>query len=152
MATPASLPLVRTAHAEDIPRIAWLEQLGFPDPWSLELLSYESRHPLSLLLVAAWEESAPAAGYAAFRQGAQEAELLRLAVAPGERRRGVANTLVRAGLERLAPAGVRTCFLEVRIENTGAIAFYRRLGFTEVGRRTSYYRDGSDALVYARQL
>jgi ribosomal-protein-alanine acetyltransferase len=152
MAVHSALPFIRTARAEDIARIAWLEQMGFPDPWSFELLSYEWRHPLSLLLLATWAESIPAAGYASFRQGTQEAELLRLAVAPGERRRGVARALVSEGLNRLAPAGVRTCFLEVRTENAGAIAFYRQLGFSQVGMRKGYYRDGSDALVYARQI
>jgi len=151
-ALPSSLPLIRTARAEDLPRIAWLEQMGFPDPWSLDLLGYEHRHPMSLVLVAAWAESLPAAGYASFRQGSQEAELLRLAVAPGERRRGVARALVSAGLHRLAPAGVRTCFLEVRTGNLGALAFYREMGFREVGLRRGYYRDGADALVYSREL
>jgi ribosomal-protein-alanine N-acetyltransferase len=152
MAVLTSLPLIRSACVEDLPRIAWLEQMGFPDPWSLELLSYEWKHPMSLLLVATWDETAPAAGYASFRRGAQEAELLRLAVAPTERRRGVALRLVSEGLHRLAPGGVRTCFLEVRTENAGAIAFYREIGFREAGRRKGYYRDGSDALVYAREL
>jgi len=151
-AVEAYLPVVRAARAEDISRIAWLEQIGFPDPWSLELLAYEWRHPLSLVLVAAWAEGIPIAGYASFRQGAQEAELLRLAVAPGERRRGVARALVAEGLRRLGPAGVETCFLEVRTGNFGAIAFYRQMGFDQVGLRKGYYRDGSDALVYARRI
>jgi ribosomal-protein-alanine N-acetyltransferase len=151
-ALPVSLPLIRAGRPEDLPRIAWLEQMGFPDPWSLDLLTYEHRHPLSLLLIAVWAEGLPAAGYASFRQGTQEAELLRLAVAPGERRRGVARTLVAEGLERLRPAGVRTCFLEVRTTNLGAITFYREMGFREVGVRRAYYRDGSDALVYSREI
>jgi [ribosomal protein S18]-alanine N-acetyltransferase len=145
-------PLLRTAHAEDVDRIAWLEQLGFPDPWPRELLGYEVAHPMSLVLVATWGEGVPAAGYASFRKGGGEAELLRLAVAPGERRRGVARALVLGGLERLRPAGIETCFLEVRTANEGAIAFYRELGFERIGRRKGYYRDGTDALVYARRV
>ncbi len=152
MLSEASPHLIRRATEADIARIAWLEQVGFPDPWSFELLSYELRHPLSLLLVAVRVEGAPAAGYASFRQGSDEAELLRLAVAPSDRRRGLARALVTEGLQRLAPAGVRSCFLEVRMENLGAITFYRQMGFNQVGLRRSYYRDGSDALVYAREL
>ncbi|HXO18757.1 MAG TPA: GNAT family N-acetyltransferase [Thermoanaerobaculia bacterium] len=148
----ADLPVVRTARLADLQRLAWLERTGFPDPWPLELLAYELRHPLSILLAARWDEEAPAAGYASFRHGGGEAELLRLAVDPGERRRGVARALVAAGLERLRGAGVGRCFLEVRTGNAGAIAFYRSIGFELVGRRLAYYRDGSDALVYARQV
>ena len=149
---PSFFPLIRTARPEDVDRIAWLEQLGFPDPWPRELLAYEVHHPMSVVLVAVWREGLPAAGYASFRKGGGEAELLRLAVAPGERRRGVARALVAGGLERLRVAGIESCFLEVRTNNDGAIAFYREMGFERVGRRTAYYRDGSDALVYARKV
>ena len=155
MSTEISLypfPLLRTARLDDLERIAWLEQLGFPDPWPRELLAYEISHPMSLVLVAVWAEGLPPAGYASFRKGGGEAELLRLAVAPGERRRGVARALVTGGIERLRPAGIETCFLEVRTNNDGAIAFYQELGFERVGRRPGYYRDGSDALVYARPV
>ncbi len=145
-------PLLRTARLDDLERIVRLEQLGFPDPWPRELLAYEISHPMSLVLVAVWAEGLPPAGYASFRKGGGEAELLRLAVAPGERRRGVARALVTGGIERLRPAGIETCFLEVRTSNDGAIAFYQELGFERVGRRPGYYRDGSDALVYARPV
>ena len=150
--SPSLFPLIRTARPEDLERIVWLEQIGFPDPWPRELLAYEISHPMSVVLVGVWGEGLPAAGYASFRKGGGEAELLRLAVAPGERRRGVARALVLGGLERLRPGGIESCFLEVRTNNDGAIAFYLEMGFERVGRRKGYYRDGSDALVYARQV
>jgi ribosomal-protein-alanine N-acetyltransferase len=102
--------------------------------------------------VAAREEAAPPAGYAAFRHAAGEAELLRLAVLPEERRRGIARALVAEGIERLLAAGVQVCFLEVRADNGPAIALYERLGFARIGRRRGYYRDGSDALRFALEL
>jgi len=143
-------PDIRPAVPADLDRIAWLEANGFPDPWPRELLAHEIGHPASIVLVASLGPGAPAAGYASFRQGGGEAELLRLAVAAGERRRGVASALVTAGLERLRRGGIERCFLEVRTNNFGAIAFYRALGFERTGRRPAYYRDGSDALVYSR--
>jgi [ribosomal protein S18]-alanine N-acetyltransferase len=150
--SPSLFPFLRTARPDDVDRIAWLEQIGFPDPWPRELLGYELTHPMSIVLVAVWAEGLPAAGYASFRKGSGEAELLRLAVAPGERRRGVARALIAGGLELLRPLGIETCFLEVRPSNEGAIAFYREMGFERIGRRKGYYRDGSDALVYARRV
>jgi ribosomal-protein-alanine N-acetyltransferase len=91
-------------------------------------------------------------GYACFRLGGGEAELLRIAVAPAERGRGIARRLLAAGLERLRAAGVASCFLEVRPGNASALAVYRALGFELCGRRRSYYRDGTDALVLRRDL
>jgi ribosomal-protein-alanine N-acetyltransferase len=43
-------------------------------------------------------------------------------------------------------------FLEVSTQNPAARGLYQRLGFTQVGRRASYYADGSDALVLAKKL
>ena len=145
------LLVVRPAREEDLDRIGGLEESGFPDPWPADLLAYELRHPGAILLVATWGEG-PVAGYAAFRHGGGEAELLRLSVDPEERRRGIGQALVTRGLERLREAGVERCFLEVRLHNEGAIACYRSLGFELAGLRRAYYRDGSDALVYSRKL
>jgi len=142
---------IRQARADDLLRIAWLEDAAFANPWPYELLAYEFKHPRGFLLIAT-PGDAPAAGYAAFRHGGGEAEMLRLAVNPEERRRGVARSLVDCGLDRLRQQKVQTCFLEVRMDNEGAIHFYRALGFQRVGRRRSYYQDGMDALIFSLAL
>ncbi len=154
---------LRAAVPDDLDRLAELEQLCFPDPWPIHLVGQELRNPSTLVLVVLAESAAPAmpeasewdapvAGYASFRQGGGEAELLRLAIDPGARRQGLARTLIDAGLERLRPAGVERCFLEVRPDNEPAIACYLAMDFRYAGRRPGYYRDGTDALVYARTL
>lgn len=145
-------PLVRPARAEDLSRIAALEEASFRDSWPGEMIAHELTHPRALLLVATWAEGQPVSGYISFRAGVDEAELLRLAVDPAERRRGVARALLEAGFDRLRGQGVKTCFLEVRQDNEGAIAFYRDLGFERAGRRRGYYRDGTDALIYSLAL
>jgi ribosomal-protein-alanine N-acetyltransferase len=142
---------IRQAREDDLHRIAWLEDAAFADPWPYDLLAYEFTHPRGFLLVATLGED-PASGYVAFRHGGGEAEMLRLAIDPEERRRGVARSLVDSGLERLRREKVQTCFLEVRMDNEGAIAFYRALGFERAGRRRNYYRDGTDALIFSLKL
>ena len=143
---------IRQASAEDLPRVAWLEDAAFADPWPFDLLAYEFGHPRGFLLVASWDD-APASGYVAFRHGGGESELLRLAVDPAEQRRGVARMLVEHGLQRLREEGkIDSCHLEVRMDNVGAIAFYQALGFQRTGRRKSYYRDGTDAAIYSLAL
>ena len=143
---------VRPGQAADLDAIARLEETSFTDAWPPDMLAYELSHPRSLLLVAARGEAEPPVGYAAFRHAVGEAELLRLAVLPGERRRGIARALVSEGLERLVREGVQVCFLEVRLNNEPAVKLYERLGFARIGRRRGYYRDGSDALVFALEL
>ena len=144
MAEEAEVAL-RLADEADLPALAALEAASFPDPWSETLLAGELAAPTSLVLLAL--DASAATGYAAFRRAADEAELLRVAVAPAARGRRVALRLVEAGLARLLADGVRSCFLEVRPENRPARALYRALGFRETGRRPRYYADGSDALI-----
>lgn len=73
----------------------------------------------------------------------EEAEILHLAVAPEHRRRGVGGALLQAFLE-----GRRgRVFLEVRPSNVAARRLYQRFGFTEIGRRESYYQFPSEAAI-----
>ena len=141
---------MRPAAAADLPRLVELEAAGFAEPWSPEMLAAELAHPCSVVLVAGGDR-APS-GYACFRLGAGEAELLRVAVAPEARGRGIARRLIAAGFERLRAAGLASCFLEVRPANVSALAVYHALGFEPRGHRRAYYRDGSDALVLQRDL
>jgi [ribosomal protein S18]-alanine N-acetyltransferase len=116
------------------------------------MLAAELTHSGSVVLVAGGGDAHPPTGYACFRLGAGEAELLRVAVAPASRGRGIARQLIAAGFEHLRAAGVASCFLEVRPANASALALYRALGFEPSGRRRAYYRDGSDALILRRDL
>jgi ribosomal-protein-alanine N-acetyltransferase len=98
-----------------------------------------------LALVA--ERDGRVAGYLYARAAADEAEILNLAVAAGDRRGGVGRALVSAALGQMA-GPVRQVFLEVRASNETARRFYESLGFREVGHRRRYYRrPREDAIV-----
>ena len=76
--------------------------------------------------------------------GGGEHELLNVAVARQERRRGIASVLIRHLMER-SPG---SWFLEVRESNSGARALYSALGFAVAGRRKRYYSQPlEDAVV-----
>jgi ribosomal-protein-alanine N-acetyltransferase len=81
------------------------------------------------------------AGYVVIRPAGDAVDLMRIAVAPAARRRGLARALLGA-----VRSDVRL-LLEVSADNTGALAFYAAEGFVEIARRRRYYRDGSDAVV-----
>jgi ribosomal-protein-alanine N-acetyltransferase len=78
-----------------------------------------------------------------------EAELLRIAVAMGQRRSGVAKRLMGVCSEYLAAGGCTFLRLEVRASNLQAQKLYESLGWRRMGTRKAYYGDGEDALVYA---
>ena len=95
-----------------------------------------------------------AIGFSLFRTVADEAELLLIAVAPEQQKRGVGRMLLDDFLERVRNDGVSRVHLEVRDGNS-AVSLYREAGFSPVGRRRNYYHaaDGRrfDAVTLACQ-
>lgn len=100
---------------------------------------------------AALASNAAPVGFMLWRAAADEAEILSLGVLPAARRHGIATALLEAAVVSLLAAGVASLFLEVAEDNRAAVAFYRAHGFSEVGRRSRYYRRvgdrDADALV-----
>jgi len=137
--------------AADAGAMAALELASFPHPWTRAQVASELALASSLALVAHDADGA-LAGCVLFRRLLDEAELLRLAVARERQRRGLATALVARGLDELRAAGCATAFLEVRADNAAAIGFYERGGWQFAGRRSRYYPDGVDALLYRRVL
>jgi ribosomal protein S18 acetylase RimI-like enzyme len=86
-------------------------------------------------------------GFVLSRQTAPgEREILNLAVAPAERRRGIARKLLAAELAR----GPGVWFLEVRASNAPALGLYQYIGFQQVGVRESYYLDPPESAIVMR--
>jgi [ribosomal protein S18]-alanine N-acetyltransferase len=141
----------RPVRRHDLAALAELERAAFDDPWPASLLEGEIEVDGAFQLLADGPGGTPD-GYAAFRHIFDEAELLRLAVHPRARRRGLGRRLLVAGLGELSRRHITRCFLEVRRHNTGARALYESIGFLAVGERLAYYADGSDAVVYRLDL
>jgi [ribosomal protein S18]-alanine N-acetyltransferase len=121
-----------------------IEQAVFADPWSTQ----DFRDCVSYALFLVAEDGGKIAGYVVALDAADEGEILNLAVAPGERRRGLGRALVQAVLGALAERAVRQVYLEVRESNDSARALYAAFGFKDVGRRKQYYRRPvEDAIV-----
>lgn len=95
-------------------------------------------------------------GFTISRVAADEAEILMVAVSPGEQGRGLAKRLLSRHLARLAARGARRVFLEVDEGNAPAIRLYTRAGFEQVGRRAGYYaeagKQATAALILRRTV
>jgi ribosomal-protein-alanine N-acetyltransferase len=143
--------VVRACRLEDLLEIKKiLGQAPEAAAWSDESLVEATRKAGHEFLVARMNDRV--SGFVVGSTVLGEAEILNLAVRPGNRRMGVATSLVTALMDGYLLAGVRKFFLEVRESNRGAIAFYEGLGFREVGRRADYYRDPTEAaLVFSRE-
>ncbi|HWB77792.1 MAG TPA: ribosomal protein S18-alanine N-acetyltransferase [Nannocystaceae bacterium] len=140
---------IRSAHADDLDAIAAIEAASFDRPWTREIFAQELARSIARLDVL----GTPAIAFACTWHVVDEAHLLRIAVAPEHRRRGLARVLVRTVLARAAELGCTHVDLEVAADNAPALALYHALGFVEVGRRTGYYATPpADALLMRATL
>jgi [ribosomal protein S18]-alanine N-acetyltransferase len=142
----SSSVVVVKCRSGDIPELAAVLQVcpeaaGWPEK-SLEE-AFQSQ-PGAILLA---RENERLVGFVVGRQAAEEVEILNLAVRPEARRRGVGKALVLALLRALGGECQGKVFLEVRESNAAGIAFYRSLGFEQIGRRGEYYCNPSEAAV-----
>jgi len=107
-----------------------------PDRWSkhnIESTLCNGSNPLFLGI----KSSDDIIAFAIFTRVVDEMELLYIATRETFSGRGVAYALLS---DALAYANeIQTVFLEVRESNLQAIVLYKKLGFTESGRRKHYY-------------
>jgi ribosomal-protein-alanine N-acetyltransferase len=142
---------IRSAVPADASPLVEIERRCFSDPWSETSFREALNSPWTFGLVAYTGKGV--AGYLIGREVAGTGEILNLAVAPDQRRRGMARALLRAGLSHLRKRRVEEVFLEVRESNQSAQALYLSSGFRPVGQRASYYRNPKeDALVLWLEL
>lgn len=80
------------------------------------------------------------------------ARIYSIAVSPDARGRGLGEQLIRESEQQAATAGRILMRLEVRTDNHGAIALYRRLGYRQFGTYRDYYEDHGDALRFERRI
>ena len=146
--------VVEPADMRDAPRLARLHGASFHRGWGES--EFEDLLSQRNTLVHRLRLGSKFIGFAVSRIAADEAEILSLAIAPGQRGRGWSRQLLLTHLGHLAGRGVRTVFLEVEENNQPARRLYDRAGFAVAGRRERYYRDAGgaelNALVMRRDL
>ena len=142
--------IFETMNSSHVAQIAQLEKLCFSDPWSENSIASELENKLAFWLVAL--EGDRVAGYIGSQTVMDETDMMNVAVHPDFRRRGIAEALVTGLVEELKTQGSHCLTLEVRASNAPAIALYKKLGFSEIGRRKNYYRNPrEDALILRKE-
>lgn len=133
------IELAASLHAADIASLEHdLGRTDWDEPGIQSLLA----HSTSIGFVAT--SGGRLLGHVLTSRVLDECEILTVAVAPANRRRGIAWCLFQHLFQAV---GTGSIFLEVRESNEPARALYAKLGFDEIGRRAAYYRDGEDAIL-----
>jgi ribosomal-protein-alanine N-acetyltransferase len=139
---------LRRLEMRDLDRIEEIERESYPTPWSRSMFAGELAKPSSICLGAFDTESEALVGYLIISRYVDAWHVMNIAVAPSERRRGIAQHLLERLFELTANDSRRGYTLEVRVSNANAIRLYERLGFQARGLRRGYYTDNrEDALI-----
>ena len=146
--------MIRAARLDDVPALSRLETRCF----DIDRLSERSfRHLLTRgkasLLVYVLDGELVGYSLVLFHQNTSMARLYSLAVVPECRGTGIAGILMAASeQEALLEHAVVSMRLEVHVNNTGAIALYRKRGYREFALVEDYYEDHAAAVRMEKPL
>jgi len=145
---------VRRARLTDIPEVMAIERECFVEPWDEEVfvqtLEWTPFHFFVALaggilrgFVVGCMETTGSATYG---------HVSNLGVTSAYRGRGLGRVLVARLEQQFIIDGAEGVLLEVRVSNTPAQDFYRRLGYEEAFLLSGYYSNGEDALVMMKEI
>lgn len=145
--------MIRKAQLSDLDVLVALENRSF----ETDRLSRRSfRHLLTkahaVTLIA--EEQGALAGYATvlFNAGTSLARLYSIAVDSAFKGKGTGQALVKAAEQAALDGECVVMRLEVRRDNAGSLAMFRKLGYREFGSYRDYYEDHMEALRFEKEL
>jgi len=124
---------MREAQFADAQAMADLHAAAFEQAWACDVFEAFLAEPTVRALITE-------GGFILWRAVAGEAEILTLAVAPAQRRCGIARALLDRSLGLESQAGTEVMFLEVSSQNAAAVALYTAASFEITGLRRGYYQ------------
>jgi ribosomal-protein-alanine N-acetyltransferase len=147
--SPPAVPVIRRALPADIAAIAEIEERSFGDPWDQEVFAEALGYFPTTYFVAVLNGVVAGFVVGAFEETGENlyGHICNLAVSPEYRHRGIGAMILRRAEQQFALEFATGVQLEVRISNTGAQRFYRRLGYREAMTIDRYYANGEDAIL-----
>lgn len=143
--------MIERAHESDLAELTEIERLCFgPDAWSETLVRAELDAPARSVLVMRGDGAL--IGYVSVMVAGDLADLQRIAVKPGQRKRGYGRRLLAEAMRIATHGGAERMLLEVAADNDAARGLYRSAAFEHIDRRVGYYAPDRDALVLGRTL
>ena len=93
-------------------------------------------------------------GFSNFRKlgFVKKGHVVSVAVLEEHQGKGVGTALMLEGINGIIIRKSDEIYLEVRVSNESAVQLYKKLGFIIKSRLKTYYRDGEDAFLMAKDL
>ncbi len=136
---------IKELSKEYIKDVAEIEKVCFSRPWNEISIEAELQNEFSKFYVAV--ENGRGVGYVGLYALTGEADIVRVAVLPEYRQKGIARAVLSKSLESVEG----DVFLDVRESNTAAINLYKSLGFYDTGVRKDYYSNPTENAVLMKR-
>ncbi len=131
--------------------IAEIDRVSFSAPWDEQFFEKASKESSYLFFTET--EEGKTAGFVMILKLAGDCEIVRAAVLPEYRRRGIAEKMIEKAVQYGISEKMENIFLEVRAGNSSARALYLKCGFEECGVRKVYYNNPKeDGIVMRKRL
>ena len=127
----------RKMVAGDVDAVVGIEKACFSSP--LVSADFDKFMKDGLGLVSEFDRKV--SGYVVAERVLDEAHIVRVAVIPDLRRKGIGSDLISRLILEGKAAGVKKFYLEVRASNAPSRRLYEKAGFSEVRVRKEYYSD-----------
>ena len=136
-------------NANDIDKILKLYSLYFDDGWNKNMLTgaFNSNRFFAIGL-----QEEDLVGVITYSLSDVDADIEGLVISKEYRNKGLALFLLSELEKRLKGENVQKVFLEVRESNIPAKNLYIKNGYQQINLRKSYYNDGENAIVMAKEL
>ncbi|CAK0751996.1 hypothetical protein CCP3SC1_2000002 [Gammaproteobacteria bacterium] len=144
--------MVRPARPGDLPDLLRLEQLFPGDRLSRRSFLHLLQRGHADLLVAEGADGLTGDAVILYRQESTTARLYSIIVTPSARGCGIGYTLLEASEAAARAHGRTDMVLEVRTDNSTALALYYRAGYRSMKHLPDYYQDGAAGLRLAKSL
>lgn len=146
-------PKIRNATARDLDRLVELEEKVFKsDRFTRRQFKYLLTRAKARILVIELNEKLVGAAVMLWRKSIGLARLYDIFIDPAMHGRGLGKILLKVCEDESVKNRCRTVHLEVRVDNTNAIAFYKKVGYHDIGTEDDYYTDGTPALKMEKVL
>ena len=145
---------IRLARPADAGRIAAMSrdfiEYGLSWGWNTARVARRIRHRATNVVVA--ERAEDIVGFGVMEYHDVDAHLLLFGVEPIYRYRGIGSGLLGWLETTASTAGVELIFLEARVTNQAARAFYKARGYRELAVLPRYYSGREDAVRIGKDL
>lgn len=89
-------------------------------------------------------------GFVLIEETPYDFDILEIVVDENLRGRGIGTMLLKRVIDYAKLTHKEKATLEVASDNKNAIMFYEKFGFSQIGMRKNYYKNGNDALVFQK--